>query len=364
MSYQFIKPKDNEIILFIVFFVSRKFWLLKAEVSIISMNFTSFTQIILGCLREELGNDYTVLSGIVNKNNGVRRTGITIRKEGQNVFPTIYIDEFYREDLTEKETAQIANRLLESFAAAEFEEKVDLSSFTDFVRAKKKLAFKLISVERNQKLLKTIPHKVFHNLAIVYYYTVQEAPFYGNAVVLINNHHMRQWGTGPDELLEIAGRNTPDLFPWAIDSMEEIMRGMLAEDLSREREADKSDTFSGKRMDEKDWEDELIEQVAADFTSGRVPMYVLTNRQKINGAACMLYPDVLRVFGEKIGRDFYILPSSIHELILVPDDESVSKEALWEIVTDINRTQVAEEEILADSIYYYNRKKDRILWLL
>ena len=54
----------------------------------------------------------------------------------------------------------------------------------------------------------------------------------------------------------------------------------------------------------------------------------------------------------------------VHEVILVPADETVSKEALWEIVTDINRTQVAEEEILADSVYYYDRKKDRILWIL
>ena len=86
--------------------------------------------------------------------------------------------------------------------------------------------------------------------------------------------------------------------------------------------------------------------------------------QKMNGAACMFYPGVLEDFGKKLGRDFYLLPSSVHEVILVPADETVSKEALWEIVTDINRTQVAEEEILADSVYYYDRKKDRILWIL
>lgn len=363
MSRQFIKPKDNEIIS-LSFLLLINLYFRKNEVLIISMNFTSFTQFILTCLQEELGNDYTVLSGIVNKNNGVRKTGVTIRREGQNVFPTIYIDEFYRENLTEKEIRQVAGRLLESFAAAELEEKVDLSGFTEFSKAREGLAFKLVSAEKNKKLLKTIPHKVFHNLAIVFYYTVQEAPFYGNAAVLVNNHHMRQWGTNPGELLSIAGSNTPKLFPWLIDSMEEIMRGMLAEDLSRERRSDKPDVFPEKGKKEKNWAEELVEQIAADFTSGRIPMYVLTNRQKINGAACMLYPDVLRLFGEKLGRDFYILPSSVHELILVPDDESISKEALWEIVTDINRTQVAEEEILADSIYFYDRKKDRILWLL
>ncbi len=326
------------------------------------MNFTSFTQLILKSLQEELGEGYTVLSGTVNKNNGVTRTGITIKREGQNAFPTIYIDHFYKEDMTEEEILLTADRLFESLADAELEEKVDLSGFAEFDSAREKIAYKVISAEKNRKLLKEIPHKIVHNLAVVYFYTVQEAPFYGNAVVLINNHHMRQWKTNPEELFRIAERNSPRLFPWSIDSMEEVMRGMLAEDLSRE--GNHEDAGLVKENEQKDWTDELIGQIAAGFTSGRLPMYVLTNRQKMNGAACMFYPGVLEDFGKKLGRDFYLLPSSVHEVILVPADETVSKEALWEIVTDINRTQVAEEEILADSVYYYDRKKDRILWIL
>ncbi len=326
------------------------------------MNFTSFTQLILKSLQEELGEGYTVLSGTVNKNNGVTRTGITIKREGQNAFPTIYIDHFYKEDMTEEEILLTADRLFESLADAELEEKVDLSGFAEFDSAREKIAYKVISAEKNRKLLKEIPHKIVHNLAVVYFYTVQEAPFYGNAVVLINNHHMRQWKTNPEELFWIAERNSPRLFPWSIDSMEEVMRGMLAEDLSRE--GNHEDAGLVKENEQKDWTDELIGQIAAGFTSGRLPMYVLTNRQKMNGAACMFYPGVLEDFGKKLGRDFYLLPSSVHEVILVPADETVSKEALWEIVTDINRTQVAEEEILADSVYYYDRKKDRILWIL
>ncbi len=325
------------------------------------MDFTSFTQVILKSLQEELGDSYMVLSGIVNKNNGVRRTGITIKKEGQNIFPTIYIDGLYREDITEEEIEQLVDRLLENFESAELESDVDLSGFTEFERAREGLAFKLISAEKNKKLLATIPHKIFHNLAIVYYYTMMEAPFYGKAIVLVNNQHMKQWGTTPRQIMEAAVCNTPELFPWILDSMDEVMRGILAEDLSEDG-SDRSMFLAEE--EEGDWADALIEQMASDFASGKVPMYVLTNTQRLNGAACMLYPDVLKRFGEKLGRDFYILPSSVHELILVPDDESVSKEALWQIVTDINRTQVAREEILADSVYYYSRAEDRILWLL
>ena len=241
------------------------------------MNFTSFTQLILKSLQEELGEGYTVLSETVNKNNGVTRTGITIKREGQNAFPTIYIDHFYKEDMTKEEILLTADRLFESLADAELEEKVDLSGFAEFDSAREKIAYKVISAEKNRKLLKEIPHKIVHNLAVVYFYTVQEAPFYGNAVVLINNHHMRQWKTNPEELFRIAERNSPRLFPWSIDSMEEVMRGMLAEDLSRE--GNHEDAGLVKENEQKDWTDELIGQIAAGFTSGRLPMYVLTNRQ-------------------------------------------------------------------------------------
>ena len=72
----------------------------------------------------------------------------------------------------------------------------------------------------------------------------------------------------------------------------------------------------------------------------------------------MLYSDVIKDFAKKMEKNLYILPSSIHEVILLPDDESQTKEELLEMVTDINRTQVEECEVLADSVYYYHKEKD------
>ncbi len=77
----------------------------------------------------------------------------------------------------------------------------------------------------------------------------------------------------------------------------------------------------------------------------------------------MLYPEVLKNFSERLGQDFYVLPSSVHEVILVPVNSEADQESLRGIVTDINRTQVAEEEILADSVYFYSRNLNKILWL-
>ena len=92
-------------------------------------------------------------------------------------------------------------------------------------------------------------------------------------------------------------------------------------------------------------------------------MYVLTNEQKLFGAACILYRDQLKSFAEKKNADLYILPSSVHETILIPSIPSLNQEAFLDIVSEINRSQVEEEEVLADSVFFYNKKEDALYLL-
>ncbi len=139
------------------------------------------------------------------------------------------------------------------------------------------------------------------------------------------------------------------------------MRGILKDGLQEEL------AFSGKSEEGElfgeGWIQEVVGQMMEDLEEVKMPMYVLTNRQKLYGAACMLYPGVLKEFGRQLGQDFYILPSSVHEVILVPGETGAEHGALQKIVKEINQTQVAEDEVLADSVYYYSRGEDRILWI-
>lgn len=317
-----------------------------------SMNFTSFTQSILKDLQKKLGDNYSVFSHNVKKNNGIELTGIVAKRKGCNTSPTFYINDLYKQDITIEETGKIAEMLYDYFQAAEFDDDIDMSGFIEFGRAKEKLSFKLVHAEKNKELLKLIPHKMFHNLAIVFYYTVQEAPFYGKGAILVYNTHMKQWEADLDMLCKVAFENAPILFPSIIENMQDVMRSILMDGLEEE--------LLGTEGVEEDF---LKEVWAQEVGETKMPMYVLTNKQKLYGAACMLYPGVLKGFAEKVNRDFYILPSSVHEVILVPADADTDREALCEIVTEINRTQVAEDEILADSVYFYSKNLDKILWI-
>ncbi len=89
-------------------------------------------------------------------------------------------------------------------------------------------------------------------------------------------------------------------------------------------------------------------------------MFVVSNVKGINGASCLIYPDVIKNLAEQLDADLYILPSSIHEIIVVKNNQKMDKNTFREMVTDINRTQVPEEDILSDNVYFYSRKRNAI----
>ena len=108
---------------------------------------------------------------------------------------------------------------------------------------------------------------------------------------------------------------------------------------------------------EEEFSDVMEDQECDD---DRIPMYVLSNKEKTMGAACILYDSILTLIGERLQDDFYILPSSIHECIVVPKNIRTTKKELQEMVREINETQVIPEEVLSNEVYTYTREIHRL----
>lgn len=327
-----------------------------------SMNFTVFTASVVKGLQEKMGENYKISSNHVKKNNGVELTGIVVEEKGCNASPAIYIDDFYENYRNGISFNEIIEALYKIFHRARFKEAVDLSNFSSYEKAKKQIAFKVINYEKNWEMLKEIPHKVFCNLALVFYYDVQEPPFYGKASILIRKTHLENWNIDSEELYQGAMENTPALFPAQIENIEDVMFEMLDSGMKKDyREQSREKDFSAE-IDGEKWIEDLFTKFQEEMKKDidRIPMYVLSNKQKYQGAACMFYPDVLKNFAKKLNCDLYILPSSIHEVILLPVTEDNSKEKLLDMVTEINRTQVEDCEVLADSVFCYKKDSDNI----
>ena len=101
---------------------------------------------------------------------------------------------------------------------------------------------------------------------------------------------------------------------------------------------------------------DAMQQTEKRDTISRHPMYILSNHIGINGAACLLYQDILMKISEQFQSDYFIFPSSIHEVILVPVSDISNHRKYAAMVKDINETQVAKEEVLSDNVYYYSQK--------
>ncbi len=159
---------------------------------------------------------------------------------------------------------------------------MDTSFFSNYECVKERIVFKIIHYNQNKILLNSIPHIKFLDLAIVFYYLVQSVQF-GNATILIYNSHLELWGKESYEIFQVAKVNSQRLLQYKVSHIEDILKEELDEELWPEIE---------------EWD---------------IPMYVLTNHTKLNGAACMLYPEVLKDFSLAVGSDLYLLPSSVHE---------------------------------------------------
>ena len=91
-----------------------------------------------------------------------------------------------------------------------------------------------------------------------------------------------------------------------------------------------------------------------------VPMFILTNTEKYFGAYSIFYPNVQQHVADVLNTSYFVLPSSIHEMILVPDSGLYTPRELQDMVKSVNQTQVDPRETLSDSVYYYDHKSKKL----
>lgn len=213
----------------------------------------------------------------------------------------------------------------------------DIRPFLNYDSIRRNIVYKLINTEQNRALLEDLPHIGFLDLSVIFQCMVsQDEACY--ASILIHNTHLKLWDITVAELYQEAKKNTPLIMPYELKSMEEVLCEIT--------EAENPEEFDHDRC-------------MAEFEDS-VPMYVLSNKKRIEGAACMLYPGLIRDISDRIGSGLFIIPSSVHELLLLPAETMEEAEALRSMIKEINDTQVEPDEMLSHSLYYYDREEEKI----
>ena len=292
------------------------------------LNFNEFREEVKRRIMEDLKDFHIVeiRETNVSKNNGLNLHGISPVIEGTNITPNIYLDKIYEMytetgDL-ESNISRIENVLAESIKNVPSETLNIAKDFvkTDFV--KNKIVMKLINAKNNEEFLKTHPHDNVMDLAIIY-----KVRLSNEASITITNEHLKNWDFDESKLYEIARENMKTLMPAQIISMDELL------------------------THNQDLPEELKE--AMDNTPNENKQWVVTNEQRFDGAVNILFSENLEKLANIIKHDFYILPSSVHEVICINENLG-DPEAVNQMVREVNATESSPEEVLANHIYKYS----------
>lgn len=284
-------------------------------------------------LKENLGTDWTIeLHTDVILNNGTTHIALILYKNGEKLHPQIYLERFFEDYKRGKTMKEILQDVMTTYEEALKNINPDsLSGIEDWEQVKGRLAFRLLSKERNKETLENYVYKDFLDLAAIVTFCA-EIDEQGVKAIRVTHDLAERWNVSKEEILQAAEENTEDLFPVRMEPILDTLCRVA--DISR---------------------DDLPEEVLAEEDSPQI--MVLTNYLGVNGATVLLYDSLLKQIYEKLGGKFIILPCSIHEVIVMPLDSAPPITDSQKMVEQINRSAVKEEEILSDSVYLYDGEK-------
>ena len=263
-------------------------------------------------------------------------TGIVIKPKtlkGSFCSPTFYMESMYDQYLScdsfEKVMANQAVYLEESLKyLPDNILELDISSLKD------RIVFQIVNTRDNKEMIDHCPHRAYMDLTIVYR-VILNIDETGVSGFLITND-IASAENMPEKLLyQLAKKNTKRLFPFKSERIEETM---------------------GRMMRRWGADDNEIRESFPDLE--KVPaherVYVLSNDYQFFGANALIYKDVIGKVVKNIGTDCYILPSSVHDLVILSTDTFNGSERLINLVKETNNEHVRLSERLSDSIYRYS----------
>ena len=306
------------------------------------MNYSAFQNAVVEKMRLFMGKEYDVTIREVRKNNGVLLKGLVISGKESDISPTIYLESFYEAYLQGMPIQDLVAQIYKIYDENHLEGRFNFSFFEDYEKVRPRIFEKVINFEQNKDFLSNIPHKRFLDLAVVCY-CVYMNDLMGKGSIQIDRSFISEWGITEEQLFRDAADNTACKLGVDVRDMQDMLFDMMLEH---------------KDIDSVEEEEKIREEL----TTGEAiaPMYVMTLKGCYFGAACICHEEWMEDFYKKVKMGFYILPSSIHELILIPMEGAGSAKRLQEMVKDVNESSVSPEERLSDNVYYYNPETQRV----
>lgn len=269
----------------------------------------------------------------VEKLQGESYTGLSIQPSDSPMAATLNLDAVYNQMVDQgKSFQEVADDLITHAADIIVDmPKIDVNDLTNYDQMKNTLVVQVIPTDRNADMLADIPHKDIEDMSLVYRMQIDQNET-GTSSVLITNEMLENYGITVDQLhqdaMDAAVINNPATFR----SMQEVLSDLMG------MPAEMMPPMDGPQM------------------------YVASVESSLNGAGVIAYPDFMNQVAEQVGGDFFVLPSSVHEVLVVPDDGSIDRHDLESMVREVNASEVLPKDQLSDNVYHYD-SQDKVFEL-
>lgn len=288
------------------------------------------------------GGGYSFTLQEVEKNNDVKILAVCVKPDDGNVAANCYVEASYKDYLKKPD---LKESIIEDFCTATMRNlkipSFDIESIMnkDYVRAN--VIPVLVNKDNNKNSLNSLVSGERSDLAIIYKIQVQNDMLMGNGSIKVKPEHLTYLGMTQAELHEAAMSNLSKQ-GFNIKSMESFLFRMMSDDNSAA----------------------LSESQGIDLSklkNTNMPLFVITNNSLCDGANVLLQEDKLKEIGDALGFDYVIIPSSIHEVLLVTEENLDNIETYNQMVREVNATQVTKEERLSDHVYVYSVDAGKLL---
>ena len=290
-------------------------------------------------LPEELHNmEFTVIEN--TKNNGVVLTGLNVHIPGENISPVIYMNDFYDEIRKGEPIDETMERIASCIEHCRHDAMLNLKvGLHDIDTFKDRVTPMLINAKANREMLQTMPHVLVEDLAMIFKVDMSLPGGDSRGTMKVKNEMLENWGITKEELHAKAISNVQTYDNLVLMPMSEMVF-----ELSSGVEANTN----------------LLEnpQMISDYESEM--MFVLTNESRHHGTSALVCPEVMNKINELMPNGFYILPSSIHETLIVSKECGMGGKELGQVVREVNRDMVSREEVLSDRVYEYDKDLGKI----
>ncbi|MEY8509513.1 DUF5688 family protein [Lachnospiraceae bacterium 42-17] len=286
------------------------------------MDYKIYKESLREKVQEELGENVSVYYTEMVKNNNVKKEVLALQMKGENITPMIHVDSLLKAYGCTGNLEESKNTVLEIYKGRE-NALVGWKGFK-WVQIKPYVRILLVRLEGNEEYLQGRPYKKVLDMAMIFAVLLNEKD--AELAAHVSWAQTRAWGIDAEELYRTAMDNLRKE-EFTITNMASLFPAELAEEL---REG--GDT------------------------------YIFSTKNRIHGARAMLRVDMLKAFADEKGCNLFILPSSVHEVLLICDEKEMCVAELKAIVSSVNRDPdvIEAEEVLSDSVYYYDRGKGRV----